>query len=158
MENRTSRDKGVVGRQVKVKNARGTFRIYAVNSDGSYDVCRVQPGRGGRCVEHVLRREQFTFLRGAYQRPLQKGDVVVRGRQESGQGEQMDITQQEKTVLRAVKNGGDVYDRATAVALRALEKRGLVTIVRAVAPPTGDKAQPYFGAIATKAGIAAIRR
>jgi hypothetical protein len=67
------------------------------------------------------------------------------------------LTKKEKDALLAVKDGGDVYDRGTAVTLRALEKRGLVSIEKAVMPPSGEKQQPYFGAITTKAGLAAIR-
>jgi hypothetical protein len=67
------------------------------------------------------------------------------------------LTEKEKAALLAVKDGGDVWDRSTAVTLRALEKRGLVSIVKAMEPLSGEKAQPFFGAITTKAGLAAIR-
>lgn len=67
------------------------------------------------------------------------------------------LTTQEKAALAAVKGGGDVYDRGIAVTLRALEKRGLVSIEKPAFRPSGEKRQPYFGAITTKAGLAAIR-
>ena len=67
------------------------------------------------------------------------------------------LTVEEKDALRAVRDGGDVYDRRIAVILRALEKRGLLSIEKPAAPPSGEKRQPYFGAITTKSGLAAIR-
>lgn len=68
------------------------------------------------------------------------------------------ITQAERSALVSIKDGGDVYDRATAIILRGLEKRGLVNIVKAVMPPSGEQRQPYFGVIATRAGCAAIAK
>lgn len=58
------------------------------------------------------------------------------------------LTPEERAALKAVGKGADVYDRAIAIVLRRLEKRGLVTITRAMMPPPGDQRQPYFGAIA----------
>ena len=58
------------------------------------------------------------------------------------------LTKKEKDALEQVRDGADVYDYGIALTLRALEKRGLVTIVKAVSPPPGNRQQPYFGAIA----------
>lgn len=68
------------------------------------------------------------------------------------------LTKDERAALRAVKDGGDVYDRGIAVILRACEKRGLVTIVKPVMPQSGKARQPYFGAITTRAGLRAIAK
>jgi len=68
------------------------------------------------------------------------------------------LTKEEFYILREVTLGGDVYDRGIAVKLRALEKRGFVTICEPADPPSGEKQQPYFGAITTMAGRAAIAK
>lgn len=56
------------------------------------------------------------------------------------------LTDVEKRALGLVKHGADVYDYGIAKTLRALEKRGLVTITKAMMPPSGENVQPYFGA------------
>lgn len=61
------------------------------------------------------------------------------------------LTKKESDALAMVSRGADVYDYAIALTLRKLEKRGLVTITRAMYSPNGKNAQPYFGAIAKKA-------
>jgi len=60
------------------------------------------------------------------------------------------LTPSEAKALDLVKDGADVYDYGIALTLRALEKRGLVTITRAMSRPDGRKQQPYFGAIVRK--------
>lgn len=66
------------------------------------------------------------------------------------------LTMEDIVALRAVSSGADVYDRGIAMILRDLAKRGFVSIEKAVDPPSVEKRQPYFGAITTKAGRAAI--
>lgn len=68
------------------------------------------------------------------------------------------LNNDETQALKAVTHGGDVYGYKTARILRELEKRGLVSITKALFAPSGEKQQPYFGAITTKAGRAAIAR
>lgn len=61
--------RGVIGREVRVKGARGVYKISGVHADGLFDVCRLRPGRGGRCVEDfMLSREQIKFVRRNYAR------------------------------------------------------------------------------------------
>lgn len=58
------------------------------------------------------------------------------------------LTKKEKSALALVRGGADVYDYGIALTLRALQKRGLVTITKAMnAPKDGRARQPYFGAI-----------
>jgi hypothetical protein len=69
------------------------------------------------------------------------------------------LTAEMKTVMAAIKDGGDVWGYGEARCLREIERRfpGLVTITKAMqAPSDGAKQQPYFGAILTNAGRKAI--
>ena len=58
------------------------------------------------------------------------------------------LAKEEKSALKAVKGGADVYDYGIAKALRRLEKLGLVRIVKLQGDFTGVERMPYFGAIA----------
>lgn len=67
------------------------------------------------------------------------------------------ITPRQLETLVGVGNGCDVWDYSNAEACRALEKVGLVKIVKAKFPPRdGAQRQPYFGAKRTAAGTKAI--
>jgi len=67
-----------------------------------------------------------------------------------------ELTQFERKALEAVKDGGDVFARGTAVILRGLESEGFVTICEAMGDYPGETQQPFFGAIITKAGKQAL--
>jgi hypothetical protein len=73
----------------------------------------------------------------------------------------MKITTEEARAILAVKDGADVYDNGLARVLRGLERRGVKGLVdigaAQAAPANGAERQPYFGAIATKAGLVAAR-
>lgn len=72
----------------------------------------------------------------------------------------MRLTTEQVDALRAIEGGADVYSRVVARILRELERSHpeYLTITRAMqAPEDGAKTQPYFGAIATKRGLAAIK-
>ena len=63
----------------------------------------------------------------------------------------MNLTKKEKEALKGVKGGADIYSYPLAFTLRKLEKKGLVSICKAMDPPKdGAKQQPYFGCIAKK--------
>lgn len=73
----------------------------------------------------------------------------------------MRMTTTQAMDLLKVKNGADIYDYGIALNLRAIEKERpqWINIGPAEsAPADGAKRQPYFGAIATAAGISAARR
>jgi hypothetical protein len=69
------------------------------------------------------------------------------------------ITEQTKTVMRAIENGADIYGYGDAVILRQLAKESpeMVEITRAkMYKGDGTTQMPYFGAMLTHAGKAAI--
>lgn len=71
------------------------------------------------------------------------------------------LTAEQKRAMALVKNGADVYCYGLAGTLRGLQKTHgeLISITPAVDPPDDVKAkQPYFGAILTAAGKAAIKK
>lgn len=70
------------------------------------------------------------------------------------------LTPAEIEELRAVQNGADVWGYANAMLLRSVEAKApkLIRIVAAMQKVPGHMRQPYFGCIATKAGIAALAR
>jgi len=63
-----------------------------------------------------------------------------------------ELTIFERQALEAVKDGGDVFSRGTAVLLRGLEQEGLVEICAAQGDYDGKLCLPYFGAIITAKG------
>ena len=66
----------------------------------------------------------------------------------------------EKSAMKRVGNGADVYDPGLARTLRLVEKNHpeLVTIGDAMrAPEDGAQVQPYFGARLTQKGMEAIQ-
>jgi hypothetical protein len=73
----------------------------------------------------------------------------------------LDLTPEQIAAMKAVKDGADVYAYGIALRLREVQRAhpGLIDIGRAMSPPSNGAArQPYFGAILTKAGHAAIAR
>ena len=64
----------------------------------------------------------------------------------------------ERQALEAVKDGGDVFSRGTAVLLRGLEQEGLVEICDAQGDYDGKLCLPYFGAIITAKGKEVLAR
>ena len=66
------------------------------------------------------------------------------------------LTVFERQALEAVKDGGDVFDRATATVLRGLEPDGFVEICEVMGDYPGEQRQPYFGAIVTRKGKRAL--
>lgn len=69
------------------------------------------------------------------------------------------LTAEMKKVMRAVKDGGDVWGLGEARCLREIKLRwpDLVTITKAMdVPADGAARQPYFGAILTDKGRAAV--
>lgn len=92
------------------------------------------------------------------------GYAATRGGGRAPKGKPMPITYagltaEMKMVMRAVKDGGDVWGRGEAMCIREIERRfpGLVKITRPMnAPKDGAAKQPYFGAILTDAGRMAI--
>jgi hypothetical protein len=71
------------------------------------------------------------------------------------------LNKAQREAMAAVKDGADVYDYATALRLREVQRAfpGFVDIGPAMAPPTnGTAKQPYFGAILTAAGKAALAK
>lgn len=69
------------------------------------------------------------------------------------------LTEDEKAALRAVEDGADVYSYALARTLRIIDQRrpGLVDICDPQAyHGDGTDQVPYFGAILTDAGKAAL--
>lgn len=72
-----------------------------------------------------------------------------------------ELTQADIDALQAVEHGADVYDYALAKRLRHIERAnpGLVTITEPqMYRGDGTDRMPYFGAICTAAGRAAIAR
>jgi len=67
------------------------------------------------------------------------------------------LTVFERRALEAVKGGGDVFDRGTAVMLRGLEAEGLVDICEPMGDYDGKGPMPFFGAITTAKGINAVK-
>jgi hypothetical protein len=71
----------------------------------------------------------------------------------------MKLTKAEAKAIIGVSKGADIYGYGTAKTLRAMETRGFVEITKAMmATGDGSGQEPYFGAIATKAGILAARK
>ena len=71
----------------------------------------------------------------------------------------MELTKEQREAMVAVKGGADVYSYAIAMRLREVQRASpeLIDIGRAMDPPTdGAVPQPYFGAVLTAAGKAAI--
>lgn len=69
------------------------------------------------------------------------------------------LTGEQVVAMTAVKDGADVYSYTTALRLREVERLHpeFIDIGRAMnAPKNGSEQQPYFGAILTAAGKAAI--
>lgn len=67
------------------------------------------------------------------------------------------LTPKQLETLVGIGNGCDVWGYTDAEAARALEKVGLVKVVKAkFAPRDGAKRQPYFGAKRTAAGTRAV--
>ena len=77
------------------------------------------------------------------------------GQGPGGQVSAKKLTPVERGALKAVRQGGDVYDYGIALILRRLSKSGLVTITRPMGSPHGARQLPYFGAIATAKGLKA---
>lgn len=70
------------------------------------------------------------------------------------------LTMKEATALLRVKDGGDIYDPRIAGPLRSVERKQPAFI--SIGEPqmyrgTGIDVVPYFGAIATPAGVRAAR-
>lgn len=67
------------------------------------------------------------------------------------------LTKEKIAAMRAVKDGADVFNRALAVRLREIQRDypEYITIVRAIGGDCNG-ARPYFGAILSRRGIAAI--
>lgn len=67
------------------------------------------------------------------------------------------LTKEQAASIMSVENGADVYAYGIAKDLREVQRATgdtLVKIVKAVNPPeNGAAQQPYFGAIATLAGL-----
>lgn len=75
----------------------------------------------------------------------------------------VELTTDEIAVLRAVEKGADIWGVYEAKDLRSIQRKApeLIDIVPAMEKPSGEKRQPYFGCIATKAGrdyLRAIKR
>ena len=73
----------------------------------------------------------------------------------------MKLTKPERAALLAVRDGADIYDYGIACALRSVQKKAsaFLDITEALmAPEDGAKRQPYFGAIATSAGVRAAQQ
>lgn len=73
----------------------------------------------------------------------------------------MQLTRNEIDALSAIVNGADVYDRALAGELRQVEKDHpeLISIGKPqMYRGNGTDRMPYFGAICTDAGVAAIAK
>jgi len=65
----------------------------------------------------------------------------------------------QKEILESVDGGADIYDLSLAIELRKLEKKGLVTVTRAMgAPENGAEQQPYFGCILSSKGRTTLTR
>jgi len=70
------------------------------------------------------------------------------------------LTHEEVAALELVRAGADVWGYGEAMALRSVQKKapGLITICKAMEQPAGHLRRPYFGAIATSKGRAALLR
>lgn len=71
------------------------------------------------------------------------------------------LTESQWSALFSVAHGADIYDRQVAAALRNVEKLapGLVDITKPMMyHGDGTDRVPYFGAIATKKGKAALKK
>lgn len=72
------------------------------------------------------------------------------------------LSLEEAKAIIAVKNGADIWGYHEAGLYRKMERRGikgLFTITKAMmAPKDGAKQQPYFGCIATAAGITLAKK
>jgi hypothetical protein len=79
-----------------------------------------------------------------------------------------EITTEEALAILQAQGGADFYANGVSVWLRGLQRKGLgwddrsgikepknslVTITKAMQAPSGEKQQPYFGAIATAYGV-----
>lgn len=64
----------------------------------------------------------------------------------------------EREVMQSVSQGADVWGYLEASTLRSIKRRfpEYVQIVQAMEKPSGEKRQPYFGAILTVAGRKAL--
>ena len=68
----------------------------------------------------------------------------------------MQLTNDHKKALKAVQDGADVFGYGIAEKLRECEREGFVEICDAVGNYPGASQQPYFGAVLTEKGFAAI--
>lgn len=70
----------------------------------------------------------------------------------------MKLKTKEIKALEGVREGADIYALDLAMTLRALHKKGLVSITKAMgAPEDGRHRQPYFGCILNVEGDKMIR-
>ena len=65
------------------------------------------------------------------------------------------LSHEQLNALRKIADGADVYDYGIAQTLRGIERTHphLLTITKPQHRPSGEKQQPYFGAICTDDGL-----
>ena len=69
----------------------------------------------------------------------------------------MELNRFHRQLLNAVGRGADVFDRRAAVTIRKCAAHGLVTITEAMGDYDPCDRYPYFGAILTAKGRAAVQ-
>lgn len=70
----------------------------------------------------------------------------------------MKLTKREIAILKDLKGGADIWGMSLAGECRDLERKGLVTVTKAMAPPdNGAERQPYFGCITSAIGHKSLK-
>lgn len=101
------------------------------------------------------------FARLAEDFPTEFGLPKIAPPEPLGEAEGVDVlTAEEIAELAAVSEGADVWGYSNAMRLRSVQRKApqLINICKAMEQPPGHMQQPYFGAIATRAGLDFLSR